>query len=81
MARSLRLLLRLGLWLIVAAGLLLVGTLASFYAFGYLFGFSGHPAAPDLPSGCYVAYLLGAPVLALIASWLVLGRLARGAVD
>lgn len=61
----LKLLGRFGLSLSIAVVLLVGATLAAFFVLGYAFGFSGHPAVPDLPAGCYTAYLIGAPVLAL----------------
>lgn len=74
MARRLGLVWRVGLALVAAFALLAVATLVSFYVFGYLVGFSGHPAVPDLPMGCFVAYMIGAPVLALAAAlWWVVG--------
>ena len=72
MASGLRIVGRVILALVLAVALLLAVTLISFFVLGYTFGFSGHPAGPDLPSGCYAAYLAGAPVLALAAAlWLV----------
>lgn len=63
---------RLAVALILAAAILAVTTVAAFFVLGSVFGFIGHPAGPNLPAGCYTAYLVGGPVLALAAAlWLV----------
>jgi sulfite exporter TauE/SafE len=67
MKRWPRLFLRLLFALVLAAALLALGSVVSYFALGGLFGWSGHPAGPDLPSGCYTAYAVGAPVVALAA--------------
>ena len=60
--------------MILAAAILAVATVALFFVLGSLFGFAGHPAGPALPAGCYTAYMVGGPVLALAAAaWLVFG--------
>lgn len=74
MKSALRIVVRLAVALILAAAILAVTTVAAFFVLGSVFGFTGHPAGPDLPASCYTAYMVGGPVLALaVALWLVFG--------
>lgn len=63
---------RLLLTLLLSCIFLALLSLAAFYVGWYLFGLTGHPAAPDAPAWAYLVYAIIAPLLCVaIAAWLM----------
>ena len=74
-----KLVVRLFLTLLLAAAFLAVVTVLAFAIGGFVFGFSGHPAGPDLPAFVYTVFAVAAPLACLAAAaWLVFRRRPAG---